>query len=396
MNFNVQIDARCSSAAPWAVVNASGVLVACHVLEDDARRDASDRMDGVPLATGPGTPPGIASTTDATGHVTAAPARTQPMVGSQGGLVYAGGTGGRGEIAQDGIETRSAMVAWPTLDLEIRSQGDGMHFRGYAAVFNSDSQPLPFIETIEPGAFARSLGQDRDIKMFFNHDPNQLLATRKAGTLRLSEDSRGLLVDADLPDTTSGTDLAKLIKRGDVDNMSFTFKKDGPNGDRWSEDGARRSLRQVKLFEVSPMTEWAAYQGTSASVRSLGVLASRVRAREADLSAAFRKLGGGAHLTPDEAYLLARVAASLSEGRAWSSAASDAASGAQALSSLLYLLSSESDEPDQLEMLRNSIGWLQAFIDAEMTEVGTAGDNGMRRLNPPSLAKARLALLARA
>lgn len=412
--YIAKIDARCSSATPWGVVDEAGTLVACHLIEDDARRDASNRMDPASLVGGKGMPPGLPMPTqtivkdaplrqhapggtipgtvltpDAGGPVV--PHSMGPLAGKGGGW-----TAGRG-IAEDEMETRAARVLWPLSDLEIRSEGDGMHFRGYAAVFNSESQPLPWIETIEPKAFARSLGQDRDIKMFFNHNPNQLLGTRKAGTLRLTEDQRGLLVDADLPDTTSGRDLSVLVKRGDVDNMSFTFKKDGPNGDAWSEDGSRRSLRSLKLFEVSPMTEWAAYQGTTASVRSLGVMAQRLNAREADLLTAFRKLTEGRSLSLSETYLVSKAALELSSGdrRGWSSAASDAASGAQALSSLLYLLSSESDEPDQVEMLRNSIGWLQTFINAEMTEVGSLEDQS-RGLTPTNVAKARLALLARA
>ena len=36
---------------------------------------------------------------------------------------------------------------------EVRETEEGMTFTGYAAVFNSDSQPLPFTERIAPGAF---------------------------------------------------------------------------------------------------------------------------------------------------------------------------------------------------------------------------------------------------
>ena len=52
------------------------------------------------------------------------------------------------------IETRRLTVN----DFEVRQgpAGDGMSFSGYAAVFNSDSEPLPFIERIAPGAFKRS------------------------------------------------------------------------------------------------------------------------------------------------------------------------------------------------------------------------------------------------
>ena len=115
------------------------------------------------------------------------------------------------------IETRRLTVN----DFEVRQgpAGDGMSFSGYAAVFNSDSEPLPFIERIAPGAFKRSLKSKNNIRMYLNHDSSMLLATTRAKTLRLMEDDRGLKVEADLPDTTIGRDLSTLIQRGDVDSM---------------------------------------------------------------------------------------------------------------------------------------------------------------------------------
>ena len=44
------------------------------------------------------------------------------------------------------METRHVTVD----DWEIREAGDGMSFTGYAAMFNSASSPLPFVETIAP------------------------------------------------------------------------------------------------------------------------------------------------------------------------------------------------------------------------------------------------------
>ena len=110
-------------------------------------------------------------------------------------------------------EIRVAVEAWPTADLEIRADGDGMTFHGYAAVFNSLSEDLGgFRERIEPGAFSRTLKRDRNIRMFLNHNMDSLLATTQAGTLTLAEDDKGLLVSASLPDTTLGRDTAALLE----------------------------------------------------------------------------------------------------------------------------------------------------------------------------------------
>lgn len=170
-------------------------------------------------------------------------------------------------------ETRTAngrTVEFRAIDgrLELRAGGDGMQFTGYAAVFNSDSEPLPFIEQIAPGAFKRSLSSGREIRMFNNHNTDQVLATTRNGSLTLSEDNRGLLVQAQLPDTTLGRDLSTLIADGTVHSMSFGFSVPR-GGDSWSEDGKTRVLNEVVLHEVSIVQGFPAYPETSgASVRT--------------------------------------------------------------------------------------------------------------------------------
>jgi hypothetical protein len=197
-------------------------------------------------------------------------------------------------------------------DFELRAdpQGNGMSFTGYAAVFNSPSEPLPFIERIAPGAFSRSLKSRNNVRMYMNHDSSMLLATTRAKTLRLSEDSKGLLVDASLPDTTIGRDLSVLMKRGDVNSMSFGFSVPS-GGDVWSDDGQSRELRQIKLFEVSVVTGFPAYTATEASVRSLDALSERTGIDADQLAAAITTLESGKTLSQDHAMLLRETVAKL-------------------------------------------------------------------------------------
>ena len=197
-------------------------------------------------------------------------------------------------------------------DFELRAdpQGNGMSFTGYAAVFNSPSEPLPFIERIAPGAFARSLKSKNNVRMYMNHDSNMLLATTRAKTLRLSEDSKGLLVDASLPDTTIGRDLSVLMQRGDVNSMSFGFTVPS-GGDMWSDDGQSRELRQIKLFEVSVVTGFPAYTATTAIVRSLDALSTRTGIDADQLAAAITTLEAGQTLSQDHAMLLRETVAKL-------------------------------------------------------------------------------------
>ena len=176
------------------------------------------------------------------------------------------------------IEYRVASDTWPDEDLAIRgltAEGDtteGRRFRGYAAAFGSWSEKLAgpggaFRERIDPGAFARTLTDRKNrIRMFANHNTDLPLASTRSGTLTLTEDAKGLAVEATLPDTSVGRDLSVLIREGIVDSMSFGFST---VSDGWNETQTERTLKEVRLHEVSIVTGWPAYTATSASVRYL-------------------------------------------------------------------------------------------------------------------------------
>lgn len=198
-----------------------------------------------------------------------------------------------------GREVRVAADVWPLTDMEVRAEGDGLSFRGYAAVFNSKSEDLGgFRETIRPGAFSKTLGEKRSIKMFLNHNTDVVLASTRKGTLSLTEDSKGLLAEASLPDNEWGRPVADAVRRGDIDSMSFGFQT---VKDSWSENLSNRELVEVRLFEVSPVTGWPAYTATSASVRELAEL---VEATPDELAEAFTVLRATDRTLTDEQHRL--------------------------------------------------------------------------------------------
>jgi HK97 family phage prohead protease len=201
------------------------------------------------------------------------------------------------------------------INFEIRvddTESDGMKFSGYAAVFNSNSEPLPFTERILEGAFSRSLRSRNEVKLFKNHNMDEVLASTRSKTLRLREDSTGLLAEATLPDTTAGRDLAVLMKRGDVHSMSFGFTVP-EGGDSWNSKGSVRELREVRLHEVSIVTGFPAYANTTASVRSLEILAKRSQVDEDKIADVLLKLESGETLPADEADLLVEIVDKLRE-----------------------------------------------------------------------------------
>lgn len=151
--------------------------------------------------------------------------------------------------------------------IEIREDAGKRVLRGYAAVFASPSVDMGFIETIRAGAFAETIKKD-DIRALWNHNANFVLGRNTAGTLRLSEDEKGLVVEIDLPDTQAGRDAHESIKRRDVTGMSFGFGVP-VGGDQWSlKDGKDcRELIRVVLYDVSPVA-YPAYPDTSVAVRA--------------------------------------------------------------------------------------------------------------------------------
>ena len=209
--------------------------------------------------------------------------------------------------AMSKVETRVQVT-----DFEIRETQEGMRFSGYAAVFNSPSEPLPFREKIAPGAFRRALDSRNDIKLLWNHDTSEVLASSRAKTLVLRETDRGLYTEALLPNTSRGRDTAELIRRGDVDSMSFGFSVPS-GGDEWSADGTERTLKSVRLHEVS-IVAFPAYSGTAGltSVRGLDAVATRAEVDADALADAIMKIEEGEQLSVEDNLILTKAINSLS------------------------------------------------------------------------------------
>jgi uncharacterized protein len=235
---------------------------------------------------------------------------------AQRAMDYAEEVIGRIEAESENRVTGEALSKLETrvnpAQFEVRETEEGMTFSGYAAVFNSDSQPLPFIERIAPGAFRGSLRNRNDIKLLWNHETGQPLASTRAGNLRLTEDDRGLFVEATLPQTSVGRDASVLIRDGIVDSMSFGFTV-ARGGDEWSADGSTRTLTKISLHEVS-IVSFPAYLATAGStaVRGLDKVAKRAEVDADALADALLKIENGEDITSDDRNLISTVLDKLS------------------------------------------------------------------------------------
>lgn len=153
------------------------------------------------------------------------------------------------------IERRASPV-------ELRAAG--RRLEGYAATFDTPARIGGFTETIARGAFSASLAQREDVLALVDHDASRVLARTRSGTLTLAEDGHGLAFSLDVPETQAGRDVLALAERGDLGGMSFGFRVP-KGGECWQ--GRTRELRQVDLVEISVVSAWPAYEGTSIDAR---------------------------------------------------------------------------------------------------------------------------------
>jgi uncharacterized protein len=138
---------------------------------------------------------------------------------------------------------------------------------GYAAVFNSKTSIGDFFEeVIAPGAFARTISENGDIRALFNHNWDHVLGRTKNGTLKVEEDNRGLKFEVELPNTSLARDLAESLRRGDINQCSFGFYATNDTWD-YAVEPAVRTLNEVELYEIS-VVSIPAYEDTEVALRS--------------------------------------------------------------------------------------------------------------------------------
>ena len=89
--------------------------------------------------------------------------------------------------------------------------------------------------------------------------------------MQLTVDEKGLKLTGNVADTSIGNDVYSLIKRGDLNKMSFAFIVNGEEEEIDRENKIyTRKIKSVKaVYDVS-IVDNPAYKGTSVSARANG------------------------------------------------------------------------------------------------------------------------------
>lgn len=186
---------------------------------------------------------------------------------------------------------------------ELRATGTASKptLRGYAAVFNQRAVIGTFAEVVMPGAFSRCLKNNPDVRALVDHESSKIIGRTTAGTLRLSQDNKGLRCEIDLPDTQLGRDTYTSVQRGDLSQMSFGFCAVDENIVPTSDaPGILRELHDVDVFDVSVVT-YPAYEGTSITARALRSMFPHGRPEHLEARNLARTLRNHSKATTEEA-----------------------------------------------------------------------------------------------
>ena len=155
------------------------------------------------------------------------------------------------------METKNYRIKAKKIDRDQRT------FSGYAAVFgNVDS----YNDIIERGAFKKTIQERGDrIKVMYNH--MWMIGRVQA----IEETAKGLYVECYISDTMRGNEVLTLIHDGAVDEMSIGYE---PINSQYEDvKGEKvRIIREIKLYEVSPVDFAANDQAIITEIKSLAML----------------------------------------------------------------------------------------------------------------------------
>jgi HK97 family phage prohead protease len=161
---------------------------------------------------------------------------------------------------------RSAFVDRGTT---VKHDGDRPKLHGYFSTFNdwyevNSTREGRFMERLAPGAFTRTLTENRDrIKVLYDHGMDPQLANKPLGHWTAGEDSRGAWYDVELIDTDYNRNF--VIPAGDAGLLGSSFRFSvADKGESWSTPTRsanhnphrlrERTITDVDVYEFGPVT----------------------------------------------------------------------------------------------------------------------------------------------
>ena len=138
-------------------------------------------------------------------------------------------------------------------NIEVKAQGEdgGLHIKAYALCFGNVDSYGDIIAPNACDAFLASENADR-MRLCYQHNTNEVIGVITGKGV----DETGMWIEADILPTTTGKDVATLMKGGAINEFSIGYYVDSchfetKNGEEY------RILDAITIIEVSPVTRAA-------------------------------------------------------------------------------------------------------------------------------------------
>lgn len=154
---------------------------------------------------------------------------------------------------------------------EVRADQESRLVEGYALLFDTPSDRMPYEEVIDKRALDGVI-EKSDIFALLNHDKGRGILARSIngnGSLALEVDERGLKYLFEAPKTSLGDELLENLRRGEITESSFGFTVETDEITRNDDGTIKRVIKKFnRLYDVSPVYT-AAYSATNVYARSV-------------------------------------------------------------------------------------------------------------------------------
>lgn len=160
------------------------------------------------------------------------------------------------------METKNLNIG----EFELKTEGsEAGIFTGYGSTFGGN--PDSYGDIVAPGAFTKTISKGgrngNGVAMLWQHDFSRPIGTY----LEMVEDSKGLKVRGQLAiNSTDGGDMFELMKIEAVKGLSIGYD---PIDYERDEKNKTRTLKEVSVWEISPVTFPANTRATITGVKSI-------------------------------------------------------------------------------------------------------------------------------
>jgi len=253
MPYHVAKSGSCPVSKPWAVIkNADGKVMGCHASKTDANKQLAALY---------------AQESKSMSDLRNLPEPVWARLADGFGPDFLSERHRGFDIDFKGKPTEERITA---RRLEVRQAVDGSPvIAGYATVYEhaydvAGGPPIGWTETMARGSADKSIAEQDDVYLFFDHEGLPLAST-KDRTLILESDKIGLYNESRI-DTGSpwSMEIVRRVQSGALDAMSLAMKV---LRQEWNDDYTERFITEVKLYDVS-VVSFPANPATVVQVRN--------------------------------------------------------------------------------------------------------------------------------